>query len=112
MIADTCFLWVECNAVEFSKAIDNAYKEVTQWRNNFFPIPFGTAGKAFVSELARLLRAYAESSALESIAMKAVSVAHILLIQRPHTKSDKRQHIMSLPSNGFMERREDRGASV
>ncbi len=53
------------------------------WRKNNFPVPFGNAGNAFVAELSRLFRAYAEGSALECIAMKAITVASILLLQKP-----------------------------
>ena len=37
------------------------------WRKNLFKVPSGKAGKAFVIEIARLLRAYAEAETLEAI---------------------------------------------
>ena len=49
-----------------------------------FSVPSGNAGNAFVSELARLFQAYAEGSALESIALKAVTVMSALLLQKKH----------------------------
>ena len=54
-----------------------AYEEVVHWRRNLFQVPSGVSGKSFVSELARLFQAYADSSSLESIAMKATTVMQI-----------------------------------
>ena len=67
--------------------------EIKSWRQNFFPVPFGTVGSSFVSELARLYRAYAEGSAQESVALKAVTILPSLLLQRPHVKSKPKDHI-------------------
>ena len=49
----------------------------------FLSIPSGKCGKEFISKIARLLRVYAEAMALESIALKAVTVLCILLLQKP-----------------------------
>ena len=43
-------------------------------KKQLFPVPWGSVGSAFVSELARLYRAYAERSPLECIAMKAIAI--------------------------------------
>ena len=56
-------------------------EEVVHWRRNLFQIPLSSAGKAFVTELARLYEAYADGSSLETIALKACTVAPILLLQ-------------------------------
>ncbi len=48
-----------------------------------FQVPFGKVGKKFVQELSRLFRAYAEGSALESIALRAVMVLSVLALQKP-----------------------------
>jgi hypothetical protein len=57
-----------------------------------FPVPHGNSGKAFVSELARLYRAFAEGSALESVALMAASVCWVLLLQRSHSKMKSRDY--------------------
>ena len=44
-------------------------------------IPFGKAGKSFVRELAKLHQAFADQSALHSIALMAYSVMQPLLLQ-------------------------------
>ena len=79
--AETRFVWGEHSSAEFVKLIEDAYCETIHWRKNYFPVPLGSPGKAFVSELARLFRAYTENSALEIIALEAVSVAYVLLLQ-------------------------------
>ena len=40
------------------------------WRRNLFKIPSGKAGKTFVAEIARTLRAYGEASTLETVALR------------------------------------------
>jgi hypothetical protein len=66
------FRWGEVEEGEdFACALNRVYDEVVQWRRNLFKVPSGKAGKAFVRELSRLFNAYAEGSALESVAMKA-----------------------------------------
>ena len=60
------------------------------------PPPTGKAGKAFVQELARLFRAFADSSALESVAMRAAMVMPVLLIQKPHQRSRQKEHTKHL----------------
>ena len=52
------------DAASFCDDLNTAYKEVIQWRRNVFDLPRGSAGKAFVSELARLFRAVGQGSAL------------------------------------------------
>ena len=72
------------------------YEEVINWRRNVFLIPSGTTGKVFVSEIARLFQAYADSSSIESIAMKAIIVLQVLLLQKPSRKSKSSDHIKHL----------------
>ncbi len=76
--------------------ISTAYDEIVCWRRNNFPVPTGKAGTAFVSELSWLFRAYAEGTALECVALKAITVASILLLQKPHRKSKPREHTSCL----------------
>ena len=60
-------------ASEPSFVIDACYKEVVHWRRNYFMIPSGKAGKDFVTELTRLLRAFADGSTLECVTLKTTS---------------------------------------
>ena len=68
------------------------YSEIVHWRRNVFNVPSGKAGKGFVTELARLIRAYAETSSLEAIALKAVMVMPALLLQKPSRTSRAKDH--------------------
>ena len=66
--ADSRFAWGDVDADTFTHSIIAAYAEVVNWKHNVFSNPLGSIGKAFVSELARLFRAYAEGTALEAVA--------------------------------------------
>ena len=63
---------------------------------NNFKVPRGSAGKDFVSELAKLFRSVGEGSALELIALKAVFVLCILVLQKPSRNSKERDHTRHL----------------
>ena len=86
-LANPSFVWGPLDAETFIQSVSCAYSEVVHWRKNTFTVPFGNAGKRFVTELSTLYRAYAEGSALECIALKAITVMSILLLQKPHNKS-------------------------
>ena len=72
------------------------YDEVVHWKRNIFLIPSGAAGKDFVSELARLLQAYADESSLERIALKACMVMQVILLQKPSPRSKAKDHAACL----------------
>ena len=93
------FTWGSCDSTIFTNLLNDAYREVVHWRPNLFKVPFGKAGKSFVSELASLYKAFVSSSAMESIAMKAIIVLPILLLQKPSAKSKAKEH------NACLERR-------
>lgn len=87
------FFWGTRDGPSFTQDINDAYDEIVHWRRNIFKIPSGKAGKMFVRELTRLLNAYAESSSLEGIALKAAMSLPILVLQKPHQKSKSKDHI-------------------
>ena len=92
-VAEPVFTWGSCDsATTFINSLNATYDEIVHWKPNLFRVPFGRAGKAFVSELATLYRAFATSSAMESIAMKATIVLPILLLQKPSRKSKAKDH--------------------
>ena len=90
------FTWGDLSGQSFCDLIDKAYGEITHWRRNSFLVPSGRVGKAFVTELGRLWKAYATASALELISLKAASVMCVLLLQKPHAKSKARDHKVCL----------------
>ena len=62
---------------------------------NFRPpviAPLVMLGNGIVSELSRLFRAYADNSALECVAMRAITVMSILLLQKPFCKFKPKHH--------------------
>ena len=76
--------------------LDAAYNVCIHWKRNCFKLPLGRYGKAFVSEIARLYGAFASSSALESVALKAATVFPILVVQKPHKRSKAKEHTACL----------------
>ena len=90
------FVWGEVEGGKFSTVINEAYEDITDWRRNLFKVPSGKAGKAFVTEIARLLRAYAEAGALEAIALKSAMILPALLLQKPSASSKAKDHIQCL----------------
>ena len=95
-VASPHFHWGPVDAAAFSLSLDSAYQEVVHWRKNSFDMPHGSAGKQFVAELAQLCRAVGEGSALESVALKAVFVACVLLLQKPSRTSKPKDHAAHL----------------
>ena len=90
------FMWNQLDGAEFVKSIHAAYNECVHWRRNAFLVPSGSVGKQFVKELTRLFDAYAQGSALESIALYAIMVACTILLQKPHAASKCQDHIKAL----------------
>jgi len=90
------FVWGDTDGETLSSRLDKAYEEVVNWKRNLFEVPRGKAGTDFVSEVSRLIEAYNDATALESIAMKAVMVMPSLLLQRPHARSNNKDHIQCL----------------
>ena len=84
------------DGADFKDAVSAAYAEVIHWQRNLFLTPSGKAGESFVSELARLFRAYGESSALESVALTAAMIMPALLLQKPYASSKTRDHVACL----------------
>ena len=61
-----------------------------------FKIPSGKSGNSFIRELTRLIRAYAEGSAMESVALKAAMIMPSLLLQKSHRTSKAKDHAAQL----------------
>ena len=80
----------------FTHLITCCYNEVVHWKRNLFKIPSGKAGIAYIKETSRLIRAYADSSALEAVALKAAMVMPHLLLQKSHRTSKTKDHIAQL----------------
>ena len=90
------FIWGDVPGETFTHSVTCCYDEVVHWRKSLFKIPLAKCGRAFVTEQARLFRAYATGSALECVAFKAAMIMPVLLLQRPYAKSKDRDHIEHL----------------
>ena len=85
--SEPTFCWGELDGKTFSCALNGIYDEIVHWIRNLSNVPSGKAGTAFVRELSRIFRAYADGSALESMAIKAAMVMPALLLQKPNPRS-------------------------
>ena len=90
------FRWGDVDGETFACSINRSYEVIVHWRRNLFKIPSGKARKAFIRELTRMFRAYADGSALESVAMKAAMVMPALLLQKPHPRSKAKDHTLHI----------------
>ena len=86
------FTWGSTTANDFNTQINHAYNEIVHWRRNLFSVPSCAVGKEFVSELARLFQAYADSSEIESVAITAAMVMPHLLLQKTHKRSNYKEN--------------------
>ncbi len=86
------FQWGDKDGEYLTKKIDHYYEEIVHWKRNLFKVPSGKAGTSFVREVSHMFQAYAESSALEGIAMKAAMILPALILQKPHSRSRTKEH--------------------
>ena len=77
-MASPTFTWGDYDSETTIFCITSAYTEVMHWKKRLFPVPWGNVGSAFISELARLYKAYAERSTLECIALKSDVILAII----------------------------------
>ena len=89
-------MWGTHDGTTFDHSLTCCYAEVVHWKRNLLKIPSGKAGNGFAKEITRLLRAYTETSALESVALKAVMVMPHLLLQKSHHTSKVKDHVAQL----------------
>ena len=95
-MSDPVFVWGSFDAAAFSQILGDTYSQVVHWRRNCFAVPLGKEGKEFVGEISRLFQAFASASALESVALRVATFLPILLLQKPHRASKKKEHITCL----------------
>ena len=100
--AEPVFTWGEHNSSPFISTLNIVFEEDLYWRPNLFKVPYGKAGKSFVLELARLYRAFATSSALELVALKAATLLPILPLQKPSRRSKTKDHITCIGLNNLL----------
>ena len=84
------------SAVECTDANNECYEDAVHWILNLFSLPSGKQGRLFVKELSHLFYLYAENSAMECIALKAVFLLPLLLLQKPHRQSKLKEHVKAI----------------
>ena len=77
-------VWGNLCDSDLVEVIDKCYDEALHWVHNIFKFPSGKCGNLFVNEISRLIRAYAESSPLESIALNTLILILMILLQKHH----------------------------
>ena len=60
------FSWGSCSGEVLYAKVNLAHDEVVHWQQNLLQVLSGSSGKAFVSELAHPVQAYADSSRMHS----------------------------------------------
>ena len=64
------FKWGDYDSQVYKQNLDVVYNKVVFWRQNLFKLPWGTAGKAYVKETARLVAEWNSNSNLMDIVLK------------------------------------------
>ena len=98
-----------CEARQHSDDLARAYEEVVQWRRNLYIVPYGSAGQAFVEELAHIIEQFVDGGERQADSWKSVTVACQLLLQRPRHEDTNstashhlRRRLAAWHSNDFM----------
>ena len=90
------FYWGEWDGSEFADSLESAYYNAVHWHPNLFSVPSEKIGMDFIREQARLFLAFAEQFAIEQIYLKSVLLMPLLLLQRHHSTSKRKDHIKCL----------------
>ena len=67
--------------------MNKIYDKVVFWKKNLFLLPSGKVGKDFVAEMTRLVQSFANATSMEEIALKALVILQVLILQKPHARS-------------------------
>ena len=78
---------------EVLNEMNKIYDEVVFWKKNIFLLPSGKVGKDFVAEMTRLVQSFANATSMEGIALKALVILQVLILQKPHARSKSRDHV-------------------
>ena len=90
------FTWGERSGEDVLSVLERIYAEIVHWRGNIFTVPLGATGKRFVLETTRLVQAFSDGGALESVALLALMVMPALLLQAPCRSAPHEERIKCL----------------
>ena len=90
--------WGNLEDQDIAITLEVTHRKIASWKPNHFKIPSGASGKAFVSEITRLVDLWVNKTKLESVAITALQVFGLLMLQKPSKSSKNRDHIKHLTS--------------
>ena len=90
------FCWNTVPGNVCQKDLEKANEQIVYWRKNIFTLPTGISSKKFVNKITRLFDQWTNDTLLKSIALKAIHIMAVLLLQKPSRKSKSRDHRVSL----------------
>jgi len=80
------YIWGERPSEEMTPLIEEAYREVMQWKPNLFVPPSGNVANELVEEMTRLILGFAEKMGLERVALTAFFLLPHLVLQLPASR--------------------------
>ena len=79
-------MWGERSSEEMTPLIEDAYRNVMQWKPNLFVPPSGNVANELVEEMTRLLLGFVEKTGLERVALTAFFLLPHLILQLPASR--------------------------
>ena len=89
-------VWGEATLDEIAQRANEVYEKIVFFKQNLFKNPSGHAGKDFIRESTKLLKAWNSGSALKSVAWKCIMIMPALLLQKPSSVSKSKDHTAAL----------------
>ena len=91
------YFWNKIRGTVFDKDLTDAYGKIVHWKRNLFIMPSGTVGKKYLEEkTACLWKLWIQNSSLKTVAIKAMHIMPVLLLQKPSKNSKSKDHLVSL----------------
>ena len=88
--------WGKFTGVDIATKLEQLYDKIIKWKFNLFKLPSGAHGKAFITEITRLIDLWANKTSLESVALLALHIFAPIMLQKPSRTSKNRDHIKYL----------------
>ena len=85
--------WGNCHGLEaIWQAIAAAYEEIVKWKVNIISVPKGEARKQLIEDLTRILKLFVGASPWKEFSLQLVHIFLPLMLQKPHSRSEPRDH--------------------
>jgi hypothetical protein len=89
-------MWGNFKGPNIALKLEAMYDRTVKWKPNFFKLPTGEKGKAFVAEMIRLIDMWTNKTSMESVSLLALQVIAPIMLQKPSRKSKNKDHIKYL----------------